>query len=62
MIDYFSIALTHGLILLAAWRLLLRGELDDDTLTPECEARGEPEDRRPWLANRAAPPGRGGDG
>ncbi|WP_199698811.1 hypothetical protein [Aurantiacibacter zhengii] len=28
MIDYFSIALTHGLILLACWRLLFRDDLD----------------------------------
>lgn len=28
MIDYFSIALTHGLILLACWRLLMRNDLD----------------------------------
>lgn len=28
MVDYFSIALTHGLLALVAWRLLLRGDLD----------------------------------
>ena len=28
MIDYFALALTHGLIALALWRLLQRGELD----------------------------------
>ena len=31
MIDNFSLALTHGLMLLAAWRLLSRLDLDDDT-------------------------------
>jgi hypothetical protein len=28
MIDNFSIALTHGLLLLAAWRLMHRDDLD----------------------------------
>lgn len=28
MIDYFSIALTHGLIALAAFRLMFRDDLD----------------------------------
>lgn len=30
MIDSFALALTHGLMLLAAWRLLSRRDLDDD--------------------------------
>lgn len=30
MIDNFSLALTHGLLLLVAWRLLFRSDLDDD--------------------------------
>ncbi len=30
MIDYFALALTHGLMLLAAWRLLARADLDHD--------------------------------
>lgn len=30
MIDYFAIALTHGLIALAAWRLFANDELDVD--------------------------------
>ncbi len=46
MIDYFSIALTHGLILLACWRLLLRGELDD-------EGSAAVEGERPWLKGKA---------
>lgn len=29
MIDNFALALTHGLLLLAAWRLLSRPDLDD---------------------------------
>ncbi len=30
MIDYFALALTHGLLALACWRLLLRGDLDSE--------------------------------
>ncbi|HEY0959529.1 MAG TPA: hypothetical protein VGE05_09680 [Novosphingobium sp.] len=36
MIDYFSLALTHGLLALAAWRLAMRVDLDRD---PEEAAR-----------------------
>jgi hypothetical protein len=31
MIDNFTLALTHGLMLLAAWRLLFRPDLEDDS-------------------------------
>jgi hypothetical protein len=34
MIDNFSLALSHGLILLAMWRLFLRPDLDSDDLPP----------------------------
>jgi hypothetical protein len=40
MIDYFTLALTHGLIALALWRMLLRADLDSDT--PDAPKR------RPW--------------
>jgi hypothetical protein len=30
MIDNFALAISHGLILLAAWRLVGRPDLDDD--------------------------------
>jgi hypothetical protein len=30
MIDSFALALTHGLMALAAWRLLFRPDLDDE--------------------------------
>lgn len=30
MIDNFALGLTHGLLLLVAWRLLSRPDLDDD--------------------------------
>jgi hypothetical protein len=31
MIDNFALALSHGLLLLAAWRLVARKDLDDAT-------------------------------
>ena len=34
MIDNFALALSHGLMLLAAWRLLSRPDLDDDAAAP----------------------------
>ncbi len=43
MIDYFSIALTHGLILLACWRLLFREDLDQD-------GGARTEQPSPWLS------------
>ncbi|MBW8755763.1 MAG: hypothetical protein JF595_16765 [Sphingomonadales bacterium] len=30
MVDLFALALTHGLLALAAWRLVLRADLDSD--------------------------------
>ena len=30
MIDQFALALSHGLLALAAWRLVLRADLDRD--------------------------------
>jgi len=45
VIDYFSIALTHGLILLACWRLLSRDELDE-------EGGADAKTDKPWLKDR----------
>jgi hypothetical protein len=42
MIDYFTIALTHGLIAIATWRLLFRDDLDSDR---EADAAGEVQGR-----------------
>ena len=39
MIDHFSLGLTHALMLLAAWRLLSRPDLDDDD-APRTAKRG----------------------
>lgn len=33
MIDLFSLGLTHALLMLAAWRLINRPDLDDDDAT-----------------------------
>jgi hypothetical protein len=30
MVDYFALAVSHGLLALAAWRLMFRGDLDRD--------------------------------
>lgn len=42
MIDNFALGLTHGLMLLAAWRLLSRPDLEDDSVP----APPRPERRR----------------
>ena len=34
MIDLFSLGLSHGLMLLAAWRLMARPDLEDDKAKP----------------------------
>jgi hypothetical protein len=34
MIDNFALALSHALLLLAAWRLMRRPDLDDPSLAP----------------------------
>lgn len=39
MIDNFALGLTHGLMLLAAWRLLSRPDLEDDG-APRTAKRG----------------------
>ena len=49
MIDNFSLALTHGLLLLVAWRLLSRSDLDEDA-APGTEPAA-PKSRR-WTLGR----------
>jgi hypothetical protein len=44
MIDNFALALSHGLIFLAAWRLLSRRDLDEDEAPP---ADAKPKRSRP---------------
>lgn len=50
MIDYFAIALTHGLLAFAAWRLLLRGDLD-------CDSEKDTKRPKPWLKESGAAEG-----
>lgn len=52
MIDNFSLALTHGLMLLAAWRLLSRTDLDEDP-APGAEAAAPK--RRGWAIGKGRP-------
>jgi len=47
VIDIFALALTHGLMILAAWRLLSRPDLDDE----EAEAPAA-SDRPGWRSAR----------
>ena len=51
MIDNFALFLSHGLMLLAAWRLIVRADLDDDALLPPDPA-AKPR-RWPVAENRA---------
>lgn len=34
MIDTFTLVLSHGLLILTAWRLISRDDLDDDDAPP----------------------------
>jgi len=47
LIDLLTLALTHGLIVLALWRLLFRPELDVE------DAAAAP--RGPWLRDEPSP-------
>lgn len=40
MIDTFALALSHGLLLLAAWRLLSRPDLDDASAAADAPRSG----------------------
>lgn len=44
LVDYFSLALTHGLMAIALWRLLARSELDVEHAA---------EAPRPWSRRKA---------
>lgn len=47
MIDLFSLALCHGLLLVAALRLLKRDDLDDETTSNSGETSTSPRWGRP---------------
>lgn len=46
MIDIFAIVLTHGLMLLLAWRLLARADLDREPVADKTGADGAEQTRR----------------
>jgi hypothetical protein len=47
MIDTFALALTHGLMLIAAWRLVSRADLDrEDDAAPAAGKGGWPKGTR----------------
>ncbi len=50
MIDLLTLVLTHGLIVLALWRLLSRDELDTEELATM---------QKPWLRQNPSAPGGG---
>ncbi|MFN3516097.1 MAG: hypothetical protein ACK4YM_02935 [Novosphingobium sp.] len=48
MVDYFALALSHGLLVLAGWKLLARQDLDADPAPPkQGQEPHEPPARRP---------------
>lgn len=50
MVDIATLALTHGLMAIALWRLLWRDDLDSDP-------GSEPQRPRPWLQRPVADSG-----
>ena len=42
MIDTFALAVSHGLIILAVWRLLQRPDLNDDSIAPPAADEARP--------------------
>lgn len=46
MVDYFSLLVSHGLIALAAWRLLFRADLNVDPPAEDSEDAVEAEQVR----------------
>jgi len=53
MVDYFALALSHGLLILAVWHLLWRTDLDEDPAAPEAEAPADTKPAKPGLRIRA---------
>ena len=42
MIDTFGLAVSHGLIILAVWRLMSRPDLNDDSIAPPAAEAPKP--------------------
>ena len=53
MIDYFALALTHGLLLLGAWRMLGRADLDREAPVDPAAAPAVVPDAKPKLRTHA---------
>jgi len=53
MIDFFALALTHGLLALACLRILLRSDLDEEAALQEPAAPEPPAKPLPGLRTRA---------
>ena len=53
MIDFFALALSHGLLALACLRILLRGDLDDEGMVTVVEPAEPPAKARPGLRTGA---------
>ncbi len=53
MIDFFALALSHGLLALACWRILLRADLDEESAVVAPEQVAPPAKARPGLRTRA---------
>ncbi|HNJ47127.1 MAG TPA: hypothetical protein PK479_01750 [Novosphingobium sp.] len=51
MVDYFALALAHGLLVIACWRLLQRDDLDAEA--PAEQPRSEAPSAKPGLRTRA---------
>ena len=43
MVDFFALGITHGLLALAAWRLIFRADLDRDPADEASDAQAAPE-------------------
>ncbi|WP_083274672.1 hypothetical protein [Novosphingobium resinovorum] len=52
MVDILALAISHGLLLLAAWRLLWRSDLDSEGT--DSQARSGRKPATPMRVNRAA--------
>ena len=53
MIDFFALALSHGLLALACWRILRRADLDEEIVVVAPEQAEPPAKTRPGLRTGA---------
>ncbi|EQB18296.1 MAG: hypothetical protein K0R64_666 [Novosphingobium lindaniclasticum] len=60
MVDILALAVSHGLLALAVWRLLLRADLDVETPRDGAAPVGEPARRVKPVRREMRWPGKGG--